>query len=352
MIYLICKDWYNTSNNHAGIKYLCNKLQELYPEHYRSFVIPSFIDGKILSTNRLIAKLQYKYASYQHNIFCNHLYLELKSQIKPGDVIFLTEYLEKSSPLYNVATAIKAQCPQIRLWAMVHLIPKRLEQDFPTDKELKKWISPIEKVYTLGHSLSDYLISRGLNKEKVSTTFHYVDDFYITNKIKKSDTCIKVIAMGNQVRNLSLLKQVVSENELVDFTICQGVMDLSDMFKNFPNVHLIPFVPEPDLKRYMTEADISLNVMEDTIGSNVIVTSLGMGLALICSNVGSIHDYCDATNCIFCSNDSPSEITAAIAKLSQNKEILLNMKMSANKRAKELRIEKFHQDLIQNLVSL
>ena len=49
----------------------------------------------------------------------------------------------------------------------------------------------------------------------------------------------------------------------------------------------------------MANADISPNVMEDTVGSNVIVTSLAMGLAMICSNVGSIKDYCDDSNTIF-----------------------------------------------------
>ena len=37
MIYLICQDWSNTSNNHAGIKYLCNQIQEMYPESYKTF---------------------------------------------------------------------------------------------------------------------------------------------------------------------------------------------------------------------------------------------------------------------------------------------------------------------------
>ena len=42
MNYLICQDWTNTSNNHAGIKYLCNQLQTMYPSSYTSITIPDF----------------------------------------------------------------------------------------------------------------------------------------------------------------------------------------------------------------------------------------------------------------------------------------------------------------------
>ena len=63
---------------------------------------------------------------------------------------------------------------------------------------------------------------------------------------------------------------------------------------------LIPFVEEENLRRYMEQSDISLNVMHDTIGSNVIVTSMASGLAMVVSDVGSIHDYCDERNSVFC----------------------------------------------------
>jgi hypothetical protein len=59
MIYLICQDWSNTSNNHAGIKYLCNQIQEMYPESYKTFVIPAFWNDRSKSPIRIIASLQY-----------------------------------------------------------------------------------------------------------------------------------------------------------------------------------------------------------------------------------------------------------------------------------------------------
>jgi glycosyltransferase involved in cell wall biosynthesis len=111
-------------------------------------------------------------------------------------------------------------------------------------------------------------------------------------------------------------------------------------------VTLIPFVPEPELRLYMEHSDISLNVMQDTIGSNVIVTSLAMGLAMVCSDVGSIRDYCDEENAIFCENSSVESFSKAINLLSSNRQLLMNMKTSAQKRSLSFSIEKFHLALM------
>ena len=69
MIYLICQDWSNTSNNHAGIKYLCNQIQEMYPESYKTFVIPAFWNDRSKSPIRIIASLQYHFARYKHRLY-------------------------------------------------------------------------------------------------------------------------------------------------------------------------------------------------------------------------------------------------------------------------------------------
>ena len=174
---------------------------------------------------------------------------------------------------------------------MVHLVPSRLEKGFSDKKTFDEWTICIDKFLTLGHSLTQFLITKGLPEDKVVTTFHYVDEYYHNKRPVRLHKNIRVIAMGNQMRNLKLLKTIVDNNPNVNFTICQGVNDLSSYFLKNTNVELIPFVEESELRQHMANADISLNVMEDTVGSNVIVTSLAMGLAMICSNVGSIKDY-------------------------------------------------------------
>ena len=95
----------------------------------------------------------------------------------------------------------------------------------------------------------------------------------------------------------------------------------------------------------MLESDISLNVMDDTIGSNVIVTSLAMGLALICSDVGSIRDYCDESNTIFCEN-SVDSFCEAIRSLSCNRQLVFDMKCAAHKRAESLTISIFEKTIV------
>ena len=81
------------------------------------------------------------------------------------------------------------------------------------------------------------------------------------------------------------------------------------------------------------------------LGSNVIVTSLAMGLAMICSDVGSIRDYCDESNTIFCQNNDVSQFSDAITILSQNRNKLAAMQKSAIQKSKLLTIERFAQEL-------
>lgn len=348
-IFLICQDWSNTSNNHAGIKYLCNKLQEEYPEEIRTFVFPALFDNQILSNNKVIARLQTKYIKYQLSKYSRIVERDLLSLMETGDIVFVMEYLEQLTPMKEFVDRIKSQRPQTTIWAMAHLTPTVLNFIFPSNKILFDWLQNVTKIFTLGSSLSEYLEGRGISYSKIATTFHYVDDYYFIKKKRKQSTRLKVLAMGNQMRNLSLLKQLVVENPDTDFTICQGVLDMSSYFKDKKNVRLIPFVPEPDLRKYMEDSDVSLNVMTDTVGSNVIVTSLAMGMAMICSKVGSICDYCDESNTIFCNNDDPDSFSHAINLLSQDKNLLVRMQESAINKAKSFTLERFYKDIKNHL---
>ena len=87
----------------------------------------------------------------------------------------------------------------------------------------------------------------------------------------------------------------------------------------------------------MSRADISLNVLEDTVGSNVITTSMAMGLAIVVSDVGSIHDYCSERNALFCENNSKSFIEA-INRLSKDEDILISMRKNAYRKSNDFRI--------------
>lgn len=340
MIYLVCQDWSNTSNNHAGMKYLCCQLEQRYPSEYKCLIVPDFY--VIIKKNLIARKIQHLHVQLKYRRILRQFSDYIKVHYTDGDKIFLMEYLELLYPQILLSKMLKHYNLDIQIYAMVHLVPSRINRNF-SEKRLKKWSSYINKYVTLGTSLTNFLKTKGM--DNVCTTFHYVDtEYYRPTENHYNHAKLTVIAMGNQMRNKELLIDIVRNNDDVHFVICQGVGDMKQDFKSFENVKLIPFVSEQELKGYMNMADISLNVMIDTIGSNVIVTSMAMGLAMVCSNVGSIRNYCDETNAIFCDNNNPSSFTRAIKGLASDKVLLDKMKMNSYKKAQELSIEKFHNN--------
>lgn len=344
MIYLVCQDWLNTSNNHAGIKYLCNTLEQKYPNKFRSIVIPAFWDDKKCSKYRIIQKLQMFCVRYQHRRYVNRFVMRNFCALSANDKVILMEYMELFYPMLWFVKSLKKKMPALTVEAMVHLVPAKLTKSFRSKNSFREWTDPVDKIYTLGHSLTGYFISRGVESSKIKTTFHYVDEYYYNEEPVRNNNKIQVIAMGNQMRNIKLLKDIVESNPNVNFTICQGVCDMREFFSSQKNVELIPFVEEDVLRKYMKRADISLNAMEDTIGSNVIVTSLAMGLAMLCSDVGSIRDYCDENNCIFCS--SVEDFSNALNILNIERSRLRSMQQSACNKSLSLSIDRFAETIL------
>lgn len=344
MIYLVCQDWLNTSNNHAGIKYLCNTLEHKYPDKFRSIVIPAFWDDKKKSKYRIVQKLQKFYVRYQHRMYVNRFVMHNLCTLSSNDKIILMEYMELFYPMLWFVKSLKKKIPALTVEAMVHLVPAKLTKSFRSKNSFREWTDSVDRIYTLGHSLTDYLVSRGTERSKITTTFHYVDEYYYNEEPVRNNKKIQVIAMGNQMRNIKLLKDIVEANPDVNFTICQGVNDMREFFSSNKNVELIPFVEEDVLRQYMKRADISLNAMEDTIGSNVIVTSMAMGLAMLCSDVGSIRDYCDDNNCIFCT--SVGDFSNALNYLNNERSRLRSMQQSAYNKSLSLNIERFAETIL------
>lgn len=338
MYYLICQDWWNTSKNHAGIKYLCLYLEQNYPTEFKSVVITK--KRTKLSNSFIVNKFRnFKFKLHQWKI-SNAAASKLISQLSSDDKVILMEYFDVNVNQYIIAKKIRKKYPNILIYAMSHLVPLKIDQTFP-DKLFLKWQRVVDVIITLGSSLTDYYKSRGVSDKKLMTTFHYVDDFYLKHEIIKHKN-FTVIAMGNQMRDVNLLSEIVKSNPDVNFIICQGVNDLSKMF-TMKNVELVPFVSENELLDLMKSADVSLNVMYDTIGSNVIVTSLGMGLAMLCSDVGSIRDYCDENNTIFCK--TLDDFNSAIQFLKSNPDKLMLLRHSSKEKALNYTIEKFYNTI-------
>jgi glycosyltransferase involved in cell wall biosynthesis len=345
MKYLICQDWENTTNNHAGIKHMCVLLKTKYSDSYE-LVINS---DKIGNPSKSIFKrLRWLFiVNIINPIVLIYTAFVLLFKLRKGDEVYLLEYMEVISPQYYLPKIIRKFKPYIKFAGLVHLTPQVLRTRY-TKKKIKEWSILVDKIFTLGTSLTDFFLEEGIPKNKLITLFHYVDiDYYKPEKTASKSSQYKavVIAMGNQKRNYTILHKIVENNPNVLFIICKGVSDIDSQFNSFKNVNLIGYVSEEKLKNLMNSADISLNVMDDTVGSNVIVTSLAMGLAIITSDVGSIRNYCTEENSIFCHNDDIFSFSNAIDFLASNSSSLKKIQEKALEKSRDLSIDNLHYNL-------
>lgn len=347
MIYLISQEWLNTRENHCGMKYLAQKLESLYPSIYTSVNIENLYDIYVKSSNKYISKLQKIFSYWKMRQLYKRTAQFLSLNLKDDDVVFFLEYLERDIPQDVAMKVLKKKNPHVKRWIMIHLVPREIERQWNVT-EIQKELFEIDKVFTLGSSLSEYLQTFIKDRNTVVTSFHYVDEYYFAAP-RVSNKKMEVIAIGNQMRNIDLLCQLVKNNPNINFTICQGVCDFSLLFSDCKNVKLIPFIKESQLKEIMINADVSLNVMKDTIGSNVIVTSLAMSLAMIVSDVGSIRNYCDSSCALFCNNDV-SDFTEKLEILDKDRDLLNRLKEGAFKKAQDFRIETFQKQIIGQIL--
>lgn len=351
MKYLIVQDWQSTHGNHAGMKHMCDLLVAKYPDEYKMFVkeCPKTWKSPRTFMEKVCWRVYGKYAKeYYLKKTYPREYLELCipmfSKLKDGDEVFLLEYMLPWASQYELACYIHRYFPKVRIYALSHLTCKYFDEMTANESGLiQKWAKPVDKLLTLGSSLSSYFEKAGIPKEKISTGFHYVDsDYYQKQQSVNSHSPLKVIMMGALQRNYSMLAEVVKQCPDVHWIICKGRKNVDDLFPKTPNVELKGFLAEDELRHQMDIADVSLNVMEDTVGSNVITTSMAMGLAMIVSDVGSIRDYSNDENALFCPNNV-EQFVRAIKKLQNNLHLVSHMKKASLENSKRLQIDNINR---------
>ena len=351
MKYLIVQDWQSTHGNHAGMKHMCDLLVAKYPDEYKMFVkeCPRTWKSPRTFMEKICWRLYGKYAKEHYLKKTYPLeYLELCSpmfsNLKAGDEVFLLEYLLPWASQYELACYIRENYPKVKIYALSHLTGKYFDEMTAKEPDLiQKWAKPVDKLLTLGFSLSSYFEKAGVSKEKISTGFHYVDsDYYQKQQPMKSNSPLKVIMMGALQRDYGMLAEVVKQCPDVHWIICRGRKNVDDLFPKTPNVELKGFLEEDELRHQMDIADVSLNVMEDTVGSNVITTSMAMGLAMIVSDVGSIRDYCNDANALFCQNNV-EQFVRSIKNLQNNLQLVLRMKKASLENSKRLQIDNINR---------
>lgn len=344
MKYLIVQEWNSTRGNHAGMRHMCDLLVEKYPSEYKVIVREksvniSFSDFGVI---RLLQKLWRKiyWETYAIPKEYRQLCSEMFTSINDGDQVFLLEYLFKQEPQKDLACFIKREYPKVKIYGLVHLTPSLLKQQFKKN-EIQQWCQPLDKVLTLGSSLSSFLVEMGISPDKISTGFHYVDSsYYHNNNMRTSPKPIRVITMGALQRNYSLIAEVVKQCDDIEWVICRGRnKDVDSLFQQSPNIRLLGYLNEDELRTEMMTSDVSLNIMDDTVGSNVITTSMSMGLAMVVTDVGSIRDYCDESNCVFCKESVGSIKDALLLLKSKDLEV---MKKSSQILSERLSITNVH----------
>jgi len=325
---------------------MCKLLKRKYPNEYEIIVkeeakyIKSPHNKFLKAINKIKKSLYLRFIfPKEYFTICKHLFENLSSD----DSIFLLEYCLPYAPQLPLAQYIKKHYHNIRLFALSHCTPTFYSDPEEYPRIINEWEKPIDKMLTLGSSLSKYFIQCGVMKNKVSTGFHYVDSeyYYRSKPLYKNEGNLKVIVMGGMQRNYKLLSNICKSTANIEWIICRGRQNVDELFTGMHNIKLKGFLAEDDLKDLMEDADVSLNIMDDTIGSNVITTSLAMGLAMVCSDVGSIRDYCDDSNTIFCENNVQSFVLA-LDKLSTDKEGVLKMRQSSIEKSKSYTIDKVH----------
>lgn len=354
MKYLIVQDWKPTHGNHAGMVHMCQMLVDRYPDQYQMFVkeepvCPPKRKGLLSIYDKACKVLRYDNDSNPVNHYLSDTfykeYLELCKpmfeKLKDSDEIFLLEYLTPDAPQLKLAKYIREHFPKVKIYALSHLtVIDQKHYSLGRGNVAMKWTEPIDKVLTLGSSLSNYFQGCGINSDKISTGFHYVDSSYYHKSEKLlNHRPLTIIAMGAMKRNYPLLSQIVKDCSQVHWIICRGRnKDVDSLFAETGNVDLKGFLSEDELRHQMDISDISINIMEDTIGSNVVTTSMAMGLAMVASDVGSIRDYCTEANTIFCEN-TPKSFIKAISTLVNDDEKVLKMKKASIELSKRLTIE-------------
>jgi glycosyltransferase involved in cell wall biosynthesis len=329
MVYLIYFEWLSTKGNHAGMAYLAKSL-----EHDISNVKAiKMISGK----SKLVNSLNFFYSIF--------IAIYLRIIIKPNDKVFLMEYLARSCFQDNLARILRCLRVKNEITGLVHLSGNHLLEIYGSVKIIQRKTKPIDRIITLGSSLTHFFIDE-VGFDNVVTTFHYTDtNYYKLNTEYKPGKELRVLTIGATKRDFGFLCKLVNDMPDIHFNICQGYNNLSHLFGGCSNVTLYGFLPEDELLKLMQNSDVNLSVMEDTIGSNVIVGGLSTGMIMVVSDVGSIRDYCTENESFLCNNED--DFIKALDYLRSHMNEIPLMKQKSMERGNQFSYNRF-KDVFAN----
>lgn len=338
-IYTIVYKWDSTGNNHAGMHYFATKLSSKYTELVL-FNEPSFSPDHDTSMVKFKKFIWFLKTTLKFIFFSS----------SKTDSIFFVEYLGNGWQK-NICRFVRLFNKKIKIFGLVHLPIYFLNDAGYSNNDLRRDCNLVDELFVLGTSLKKDLESIGVTS-KIHFLHHYVDRSFYFPSIRNSNV-ITVIAYGNMMRDFDLLYEIVSSisTHNCKIIVCLGKLSDNWGFCDLINVEVFNYISENLLLEKIQSSDINLSVMTDTIGSNTIVSSMACGLAQICSDVGSIRDYCDDSNAIFCDNTIACFVVA-IDKMKSDVALLNKMKMNSinisNKYDFNIISERIYNILIQD----
>lgn len=320
-----------TKGNHAGMAYLAERLER---------DIENVIAIKMISGRSRFIKLLNAFYSIV-------IAIKLRLVLKPGDKVFLMEYLARSCFQDILAKTLRFLGVKNEITGLIHLAGNHLLEIYGSLEPIKHRLKYIDRIITLGSSLTAFFKNE-VGFDNVITTFHYCDKNYYKplDSFNRTDE-LKVLCIGATKRDFGFLSQLVKDMPDIIFNICQGHHDLSHYFAGCSNVKLYGYMPEEVLLRLMQTSDVNLSVMEDTIGSNVIVGGLSTGMIMVVSDVGSIRDYCTEKESYLCKTEQ--DFIDALDYLRKHLEEIPAKRKSSYERGNEFSYEKFREVFMDEL---
>ena len=336
-LFIICVRWKSTAGNHTGqaydVKFVARKFENfsqiIYIPHLTGFRMQTFFYRCLYKTIKL-------YLSYVAS---------------KNDILYLTEYFHHGS-VFDQVYFSRHLHGRLKIIAVAHLVPQWVEDSYSNDKIIE-YASYVDKLLVLGNGLRNYYISKGVPDGKVVFVHHPVDNgYYAISEIRKNnDKPIYAVVIGNMLRGHDDMRQIISMTPNIKYHVFSGRENsLPEDFKKMPNVISHGKTKEKDLRNILHNSDVSLNVMQDTVGSNVIVTSMASGMAMVCSDVGSIRDYVPPNSGMLF--NSVHEAVNALNRLDGDRELLYHLQKKSLTKAKEIDIKKVVDLLYSDIINI
>ncbi len=186
-----------------------------------------------------------------------------------------------------------------------------------------------------------------LPKEKIHVVHHQVNTNFFTpaNTTDKytNQNKIRIICLGGILRNMQLLKEVVTDlnaklgDENVEFDFLMPKKERA-AFENISNVTIHSGITDEQLRSLYQNATLGFMPLIDCTANNAVLEMMACGIPVVCSNVGGISDYIDNEGSImFPAEISTNDLVTQIIELAGDPTRLTKMGQFNRDRA----VEKF-----------